>query len=85
VFVAPWPSQLAAKFADVNELADQLVKISADEQHSASPPTKEQISMLISQLGKKGGKLGGKLRLETMTAKERSDAASNAAKARWDK
>jgi hypothetical protein len=66
--------------------AGHRVNISTSEQGGDIPlPTKAQISMLMSQLGKKGGKIGGKRRLETMTAKERSAAASNAAKARWEK
>lgn len=54
-----------------------------DSGHSVMEPTSEQISSFMSSMGKKGGKIGGKRRLETMTAEERSAAASKAAKARW--
>jgi hypothetical protein len=37
----------------------------------------------MAELGRKGGKKGGKRRLETMTAKERSQVAKKAAQARW--
>lgn len=47
------------------------------------PPTKPQISLLMAQLGKKGGKIGGKRRLETMTSEERRAVARKAARARW--
>jgi hypothetical protein len=42
-----------------------------------------QLSTYMSELGRKGGKIGGKRRLETMSDTERSAAASRAAKARW--
>ena len=64
---------------DVNQLVHSLVAESIGEQL----PTKAQISLLMSVLGKKGGKIGGKRRLETMTAQERSEAAKKAALARW--
>jgi hypothetical protein len=39
--------------------------------------------MLMAEMGRKGGKIGGKRRLQTMTAKERSTVARKAANARW--
>jgi hypothetical protein len=42
-----------------------------------------QISQLMAQMGRKGGKIGGKRRMATMTAEERSRIALKAAKARW--
>jgi len=66
---------------DVNQLAHKLMLESTDEQL----PTKAQISLLMSELGRKGGKIGGKQRLKTMTAKERSEVAKKAALARWKK
>jgi hypothetical protein len=50
---------------------------------STLPPTKEQVSMLMAEMGRKGGKIGGKRRLQTMTAKERSRIAKKAAQTRW--
>lgn len=35
------------------------------------------------ELGRKGGLIGGHARAQAMTSKQRSVAASNAAKARW--
>ncbi len=43
------------------------------------------VSQVMSEMGRKGGQIGGKRRLETMTPAERTQAASNAAKARWSK
>ena len=43
------------------------------------------LSRIMAQMGRKGGKIGGKRRLETMTPEERSRIALKAAKARWAK
>lgn len=43
------------------------------------------VSRVMSQMGRKGGKIGGKRRLETMTDAERTAIARKAAKARWAK
>jgi hypothetical protein len=48
-------------------------------------PSQVQISLLMAELGRKGGRIGGKRRLETMTAKERKRIAAKAARARWNK
>ena len=69
-----------------NRLAEGPVSISTDESESSiQPPSKAQISMIMAQLGRKGGKIGGKRRLETMTAKARRRIAQKAANARWRK
>ena len=71
---------------DVNQLARHLVNLSTSEDEGdIEPPTKSQISMFMAQLGRKGGKVGGKRRLETMTAAERKRVARKAALARWEK
>ena len=43
------------------------------------------VSQVMAEMGRKGGQIGGKRRLETMTDAERSQVASLAAKARWSK
>jgi len=70
---------------DVNELAHRLVSVSTSDERGITPPTKAQISLLMAELGRKGGKKGGKRRLETMTPTERKEIARRAAKARWKK
>jgi hypothetical protein len=47
--------------------------------------TKAQISQLMAEMGRRGGKIGGKRRLETMSPEQRSQIALKAAKARWSK
>ena len=67
---------------DINEWAHGIVNQSTAE---GQLPTKTQISQFMSVMGRKGGKIGGKRRLETMTPKERSAIAFKAAQARWKK
>jgi hypothetical protein len=43
------------------------------------------ISQVMAAMGRKGGRIGGKRRLETLTGKRRTEIASAAAKARWAK
>jgi hypothetical protein len=39
----------------------------------------------LAKIGRKGGKVGGKRRLETMTGAERQESARKAVQARWAK
>jgi len=55
------------------------------EKSPATEPSARQISKIMSAMGRKGGKKGGKNRWQGMTPEERSQSASNAAKARWSK
>lgn len=43
------------------------------------------ISFVMAEMGRKGGKIGGKRRLETMTSERRTEIAKLAAKKRWGK
>jgi hypothetical protein len=71
---------------DVNELAHELVRLS-----TGGPLTGDLakiapslLSDYMAVIGRKGGKIGGKRRMETMTPEERSKVARTAAKARWE-
>ena len=70
---------------DVNQIAHRLVKQSTERpiKEPEAPLTQSQISQFMSQMGKKGGKIGGKRRMEKMTAEERSAVALKGARARW--
>lgn len=59
--------------------------LSLAEKGAVPLPSKEQISMLMAAIGRKGGKIGGKRRMETMTAHERQCVARKAAHARWQR
>jgi hypothetical protein len=69
---------------DVNQLAYRLVQESTSE---AEPETmtKAQISQLMAQMGRKGGKIGGKNRMEKLSPEGRTQLALKAAQARWNK
>ena len=51
----------------------------------AVPASPSLISQVMSEMGRKGGRIGGKRRLETMTDRQRSRVARKAAQARWSK
>jgi len=40
-------------------------------------------SKIMAEMGRRGGQVGGKRRLETMTTEQRRKVASKAAKTRW--
>lgn len=71
---------------DINQAAYQMVRRSTQtEDREARPPkvSFSDISRVMSAMGRKGGKIGGKRRLETMTAEQRREVALKAAKTRW--
>jgi len=68
---------------DINQLAHYLWDASTKEE-IIGPPTTAQISILMAEMGRRGGKIGGKRRLETMTARERQRIAKKAARSRWN-
>lgn len=67
------------KPADLNRLAAAIVE-DAVEEVKESNAEKDPAAVA---LGRRGGKKGGKARAEKMTAEERSEAARQAANARW--
>ena len=69
---------------DVNENAFAIVKL-ATEESKPEPIDRAMLSRIMSEMGKKGGKIGGKRRMITMTSEERSQIALKAANARWKK
>lgn len=66
---------------DVNELAAQVVGEATGEIEPVDPDAGKDPAAVA--LGRKGGLKGGKARAAKMTPKERSEAARNAANARW--
>ena len=49
------------------------------------PPSRSLISQVMAEMGRKGGRIGGKRRLETLSGRRRSQIAKRAAQARWSK
>jgi hypothetical protein len=76
------PKRIKQRWPDVNEVAHKLVFRDAQ---ATEEPTAAELSRVMAALGRKGGKVGGKRRMETMTAEQRTKIASRAAKARWKK
>jgi hypothetical protein len=48
-------------------------------------PSRSVISQVMAEMGRKGGLIGGKRRLETLSNRRRSQIAKQAARARWGK
>jgi len=72
----------AKRPTDVNQAGKSTVDKFAQ---ATQEPTKDAISQVMSALGRRGGKIGGKRRMETLTQEERSSIAYKAAQARWSK
>ncbi len=76
---------------DINQLAHHLVQLSTTEpqleQTIIAPlvPSTSEISRVMAEMGRRGGQIGGKRRLQTMTKSDRRKVAVKAAKARWKK
>jgi hypothetical protein len=68
------------RWPDVNEVAYDLVQRSTA---NTREPSSSEISRVMAALGRKGGKIGGKRRMDTLTAEQRKQIATNAAKVRW--
>lgn len=78
------PKRISRRPSDVNQAAFQMVQESTQTEDDKLPASaKSEISRVMAEMGRKGGQIGGKRRLETMTKKQRSKIASLAAKARW--
>lgn len=70
---------------DVNQAAHELVRRSTEGDESAPINTRSVISEYMSDLGKKGGRVSGKRRMENLTPAKRSEIAHKAAVSRWGK
>jgi hypothetical protein len=73
-----------SKSMDINQAAFQMVRRSTG---TADPPkvTASEVSRVMAAMGRKGGKIGGKRRLETMTPEQQREVAMKAAKTPWSK
>jgi hypothetical protein len=68
---------------DTNELAKNIVDIATGNVQDSQPI--DPIKAAAAALGRQGGLKGGKARAKSLTAKQRSEIAKKAAKARWGK
>ena len=78
---------------DFNQLAHHLVRMTTEEAKPLPIPINSkrkthvspEVSRVMAEMGRRGGKLGGRQRAANMTKEERSDAAALAARVRWKK
>jgi hypothetical protein len=57
----------------------------AEPTQEPEKPSRSLISRVMAEMGRKGGLIGGKRRLETLSDRRRSQIARQAARARWAK
>ncbi len=57
----------------------------ADPQASVGQSDVSTVSVYMAQIGKRGGKIGGKRRMDRLTVRQRKALARKAAQARWSK
>ena len=67
---------------DENETAFAIVALATDQGQES---TQDAVRAAARALGALGGKKGGRVRAARMSPEQRSEAASQAAKARWSK
>ena len=70
--------------ADTNQRAKNIVDIATGEVEDTTKTTDGKNAAAVA-LGKLGGLKGGNARAKSLTAKQRSEIAKKAAKARWKK
>jgi len=73
------PKRISSRITDPNQTAAAVVALATQD---IDPQTRSRI---MAEMGRKGGKIGGKRRLQTMTAAQRKKVARKAARARWKK
>jgi hypothetical protein len=75
-----------SKRLDVVQNARRVVLASVEDTEPESVPvTKSLISQVMAEMGRKGGRIGGKRRLDTLSDSRRRQIARQAARARWAK
>ena len=83
------PKRTSKPRLDTVQNARRVVLASVEDSDPADTPTAPAhpslISQVMAEMGRKGGRIGGKRRLETMTKWERSAVAKKGAQARWGK
>ena len=71
------PKRISTRTTDANQIAAAVVALATE----IDPDTRSRV---MAEMGRKGGRIGGKRRLETLSARRRKAIARKAAKARWN-
>jgi hypothetical protein len=82
------PKRISKKKEDVNQTAYRVLQQTIAESETKSPDPeidRALLSRVMSEMGRKGGKIGGKKRLQTLSPSRRRTIARRAARARWKK
>lgn len=74
------PKRISKRLKDPNQTAAAVVALATEE---PSGLNQALLSHIMSEMGRKGGKIGGKRSLETMSAADRKKRAKKAARTRW--
>jgi hypothetical protein len=77
------PNRSRKRPRDPNQLGKLIVDLATGEAEEIPEDSGKDPAAVA--LGRKGGLKGGKARAESMTPKQRSEAAKRAASARWHK
>jgi hypothetical protein len=77
------PKRTSKQTSDPVQNAFRVVQESIQDHEPVH--SKALVSQIMSEMGRKGGKIGGKRRLKTMTAERRREVAQLAANKRWAK
>jgi hypothetical protein len=85
VILVTMPERSRKRPRDVNELAAEVVREATEDESPEPESVDDGKDPAAVALGRKGGLKGGKARAAKMTAAERSEAASRAARARWSR
>ena len=72
--------RISKRALDMNQLAAQFAKAATE---GTSKEERSLISQIMSEMGRKGGRIGGKRSLVKMSPEQRTQRALNAARARW--
>ena len=66
---------------EMNQVSDNIM----NQVTSPDSTFDQKVSLIMAEMGRRGGLKGGKRRAEVLTAKERKKIAQDAARARWAK
>jgi hypothetical protein len=79
------PKRTSTKKLDAVQNARRVVLESTEQASLDVVSNPSLLSQVMAEMGRRGGRIGGKRRLETMTDARRTEVARAAAKARWGK